>query len=314
LSDVLLDHVVVGIVNATTVVQNGCTELETAGGLKIAVRYNPTTEVVDVNGITVSDPDILGDFGIMHGINGVLLEGSSEYVPCPVPSVQEQVAQTGEYTTLLGYLADPTLESTVQGFEPFTMFGPNDAAMAAVEIAPDDLIPTLGNHLVSGTYTAEDVKKAGCVVLATVLGGSIRAMYVEGDEDHDGHDHDHDNMGGSYRGRKLAGHAAKEGYIMINEAKVILADIADGTNIFHGIDTVLLSTETFKCPTKAPTEAPVASPVVAPTTKAPVASPTAADEGGDEVDEKENTDDSSASVTGFSAAMTAIFALSTFIF
>merc|ERR1712232_348598 len=100
--------------------------------------------------------------------------------------------------------------------------------------------------------------------------------------------------------RKLAGHAMKEAYIMINEAKVVLADIADDTNIFHGIDTVLLSKEAFECPTEAP----------------PVAPPTAADEKDEKEDEdgKANEEDSSASVTGFSAVMIAIFALSTFVF
>merc|ERR1712008_636760 len=139
---------------------------------------------------------------------------------------------------------------------------------------------TLANHVVAGIYAAEDVKKAGCVVLPTLLGGSIRAMYLEGDHDHDGDDH---------------------GYIMINEAKVVLADIADDTNIFHGIDTVLLSEEAFECPTEAP-----------------VAPPTAADEKDEKESEKENEDEdeekeSSASVTGFSAAMIAIVALSTFV-
>merc|ERR1712232_970927 len=69
LSDVLLDHVVVGAaVDANTVIENGCTDLETAGGLKIAVRYDATTQTVDVNGIPVNDFDIRGNYGIMHEI------------------------------------------------------------------------------------------------------------------------------------------------------------------------------------------------------------------------------------------------------
>merc|ERR1712232_894748 len=225
----------------------------------------------------------------MHGMDGVLVEGSSEYVPCSAPTpIQEQVAETGEYNRLLGFLADPALETALQAFEPLTIFGPNDAAFAAIEevlagLDSTELQTVLGNHVVSGTYAAADVKKAGCVVLPTVLGGSIRAMYVEGD--HDGHDHDHDHsdmedkVSTSGGVRKLAGHAMKEDYIMINEAKVILADIADDNNMFHGIDTVLVSTEKFECPTLAP-----------------VASPTTAGEGGDdEGDEKEEMEESGAS-------------------
>ena len=122
------------------------------------------------------------------------------------------------------------------------------------------------------------VKEAGCVVLDTIVGGKIRAMYVE-DSD----------------GRKLAGHTMTDehmGHIMINDAMVILADIADETSIFHGLDKVLLGSETFECPTDVP--------VASPTTDAP-----GGDEGGM---------DSSASFSGISAVMAAVVALSAFVF
>lgn len=144
------------------------------------------------------------------------------------------------------------------------VFGPSDEAFAAVEgdlegLSATQLQLALGGHVVQGVYTSADVKAAGCVILDTVVGTKIRAMWVEGD-------HSHRNL------RRLAAHMAMEepehmddhghmdGYIMINEAEVIVADIADETSIFHGLDTVLLSTEPFVCPTAAPVAAPTAAP------------------------------------------------------
>lgn len=191
-------------------------------------------------------------------------------------------------------------------FTTAAVFGPNDAAFAAIGDALDGidqgtLLLTLGGHVVNGVYTAADVKAAGCVILTSIVGTPIRAMYVEHD-DHEGHDHDdhddHDDHGDNTTmtmggGRKLAGHLADEeemGHIMINDAEVILADIADDTSIFHGLDKVLLGGETFACPT----EAPAATPTTAPEDEA------GSDEG------------SSAAFSGVSAVVAAVVAFSAF--
>mmetsp|Transcript_45571 Transcript_45571/g.110445 ORF Transcript_45571/g.110445 Transcript_45571/m.110445 type:complete len:97 (+) Transcript_45571:191-481(+) len=58
-------------------------------------------------------------------------------------------------------------------------------------------------------------------------------------------------------GRRLAGHGG--GTIMINDAKVIVANLeADGAMI-HGIDKVILPGSFEECPAE-PTMAPVAAP------------------------------------------------------
>jgi len=212
----------------------------------------------------------------------------SNATDAPMGSFVEQVAMTGNYTTLVALLDNPLLQAQLGTVGPITVFGPNDAAFAALgdtldELDQATLMLTLGGHVVSGVHTAAAVKEAGCVMLDSIVGTKIRAMYVEG-------------------GRRLAGHLAmedKKGYIMINDAMVVDADIADDTSIFHGLDKVLLGGD-FACP--ADPVAPTVAPATAPT-GAPAGS-------GDSKDDKE----SSAFVSGFSTVLAAVVALSVFAF
>ena len=98
-----------------------------------------------------------------------------------------------------------------------------------------ELVATLGGHVVQTVFTAEDLMEFGCVILRTVVGSTIRVMYLK-DED----------------------------VVMVNDAKVILPNIADDISIVHGIDKVIDSGEQFECPqTPEPTRAP-SPPVVPP--------------------------------------------------
>jgi len=289
-----------------------CVELEALSGMKLAARYDSAAGTASVNGIEIVDFDVKGDYGVFHGMNGILL-GDEPFEPCPLPDFVSQVAWTGEYNTLLGYLDNPVLQTGLESAGPITVFGPNDAAFDAVDLStvtPAELQMVLGSHVVSGVYTAEDVMKAGCVMLNTIVGTKIRAMFMEeGHDDHnhlrklkshsmtngtdhmDDHDDDHDDHDGH-------DHGFKGGMIMINEAHVILADIADGKSIFHGLDMVLLSKTAFECPTKAP---------VVPGTEAPT--PTDAP-----ADGKKDAEDSSASGSSLSAILAAVVALAAFAF
>merc|ERR1712008_421512 len=59
----------------------GCVELETLAGNQ--VRVMATDAGVMVNDSTVIQADIIGEGGVIHGIDTVILPGS--FVPCPVP-------------------------------------------------------------------------------------------------------------------------------------------------------------------------------------------------------------------------------------
>lgn len=50
-----------------------------------------------------------GDFGVLHGMQGVLFDDGVGYEPCPTPSFVDQIIETGDYTTLVTFLATSDL-------------------------------------------------------------------------------------------------------------------------------------------------------------------------------------------------------------
>merc|ERR1711935_920171 len=81
LAGVLAGHVVQGVFTAQMVIDAGCVELMTLAGDQ--VRVMATEGGVMVNGSTVIQADIIGEGGVIHGIDTVILPGS--FVPCPAP-------------------------------------------------------------------------------------------------------------------------------------------------------------------------------------------------------------------------------------
>jgi hypothetical protein len=115
-------------------------------------------------------------------------------------------------------------------FYNIALFGPNDAAFAAISDAlvglnSDQLLGVLATHAVLGEFTASAVIAAGCVELTTIAGTELGVSYSEADG------------------------------VMVNGATVVLADVTGEGGIMHGIDSVLLG-EFTPCPTEAPTSSP----------------------------------------------------------
>jgi len=245
LKDLALRHTIIGeVIAPADVVDAGCLEKVTAGGLNVAIRYNSTLDQIDVNGIVVGDLNVQGDYGVMHGMQAVLFENSPGYVPCPAPTFVDLVKETGNYTTIVSYIMENSLlQQELARVGPVTIFGPDDNAFAAVasDLAQADetqLVTILGGHVVQQVFTAQQVIDLGCVILRTVIQTTVRVMYIE-DED----------------------------VIMVNDAKVILPNVQDETSIFHGIDKVIDSGERFDCPiTPEPTRTPTAPVIPPPTT------------------------------------------------
>ncbi|MBI5954087.1 MAG: fasciclin domain-containing protein [Chloroflexi bacterium] len=123
----------------------------------------------------------------------------------------------GRFTTLVAAVGAAGLVDTLKGEGPFTVFAPTDDAFAALPAGTVDellrpenkqkLTDILLYHVVSGSVMAADV--TALTSAATVLGKDI-AVKVD--------------MGNVY----------------INEAKVIITDIATSNGIIHVIDAVLL--------------------------------------------------------------------------
>merc|ERR1711935_759436 len=79
LAGVLAGHVVQGVFTAQMVIDAGCVELMTLAGNQ--VRVMATEGGVMVNDSTVIQADIIGEGGVIHGIDTVILPGSFQSCP-----------------------------------------------------------------------------------------------------------------------------------------------------------------------------------------------------------------------------------------
>jgi uncharacterized surface protein with fasciclin (FAS1) repeats len=123
----------------------------------------------------------------------------------------------GRFTTLVAAVGAAELVETLKGEGPFTVFAPTDDAFAALPAGTVDellkpenkqkLTDILLYHVISGSVMAANV--TALTSAATVLGKDV-AVKVD--------------MGNVY----------------INEAKVIITDIATSNGVIHVIDAVLL--------------------------------------------------------------------------
>ena len=118
--------------------------------------------------------------------------------------------------TLAAAVKAAGLVETLQGKGPFTVFAPTDAAFAAIQSEVDKLLKPeskqklskiLTYHVVSGKMKAADLKDGQ--ELTTVEGSKLQVM-------------------------------AKDGKVMVGNAKVTTADISASNGVIHVIDKVLL--------------------------------------------------------------------------
>lgn len=106
-------------------------------------------------------------------------------------SIAENVAASGDLSTLDSAIEAAGLAETLAGIGPYTLFAPTDAAFeagdtgASIERGGPDLVSLVSNHLVPGVVTAEDLMDAvergdGSAELATVT-GAILTVTADGD-------------------------------------------------------------------------------------------------------------------------------------
>ena len=123
----------------------------------------------------------------------------------------------GEFRTLAAALDAADLVSTLKGEGPFTVFAPTDEAFGRLPegtvetlLKPENrqrLIEILTYHVVPGKVMAADVVKLNDA--ATVNGANVAIKVVDG-------------------------------AVMINDAKVVTADVVASNGVIHVIDTVIL--------------------------------------------------------------------------
>lgn len=200
LGAILKYHVVPGKVWAKDVVN--LSSAKTALGQTVAI--NAKSEV-RINDAKVVKADIDTSNGVIHVIDTVLL---------PKNDIVETARGAGSFKTLLTALEAADLTDALRGDGPFTVFAPTDAAFAKLPEGTVDAllkdIPKLQSiltyHVVAGEVFARDV-----VTLSdaeTLQGGRVRIDSSSG--------------------------------VLINDSRVVKADIGATNGVIHVIDTVLI--------------------------------------------------------------------------
>ena len=127
--------------------------------------------------------------------------------------IVDTAVKAGNFKTLVAAVQAAGLVDTLKGPGPFTVFAPTDEAFAKIPKATLDgllkdkaaLTKVLTYHVVPGKVMSKDLK-AGAVT--TVQGSDVTIS----------------TMGGA----------------MVNNAKVVKADVAADNGVIHAIDTVLM--------------------------------------------------------------------------
>jgi uncharacterized surface protein with fasciclin (FAS1) repeats len=129
-------------------------------------------------------------------------------------NIVETAIEAGQFTTLVAAVKAAGLVETLSGKGPFTVFAPNDAAFAklpkgTVEGLLKDkakLTAVLTYHVVPGKVMSSDLKNG--MMVKTVQGENLTINTTMGP--------------------------------MVNDAKIVQADIVTKNGVIHAIDTVLM--------------------------------------------------------------------------
>lgn len=148
---------------------------------------------------------------------GVALAAGSTTAQTADKNIVDTAVVAGQFKMLTTAINAAGLTATLEGPGPFTVFAPTDAAFAKLPagtvenlLKPENkakLAAILTYHVVPGAVTAADVAK---LTEAKTVNGemvTVRAM---------------------------------DGFVMINNAKIITTDIPASNGVIHVIDSVLL--------------------------------------------------------------------------
>ena len=128
--------------------------------------------------------------------------------------IVDTAASAGQFKTLVTAVKEASLVDTLKGQGPFTVFAPTDEAFAKLPPGTVDallkdkqkLTAVLTYHVVPGKVMAADVKPGA---LKTVQGQPLTV-------------------------------SSRNGSVMVDNARVVKADISASNGVIHVIDTVVL--------------------------------------------------------------------------
>jgi uncharacterized surface protein with fasciclin (FAS1) repeats len=150
-------------------------------------------------------------------ILGVLASAMPATAASSKKDIVDTAVAAGSFHTLVAAVQAAGLADTLKGTGPFTVFAPTDDAF---------------NKLPAGTVETllkpENKEKLKSILLYHVVAGDVTAAKVM-----------KMSSAKTLNGQELKV-MVKDGTVMVNDAKVIKADIAASNGVIHVIDTVLL--------------------------------------------------------------------------
>lgn len=131
-----------------------------------------------------------------------------------MPNIVDVAVSNGSFTTLVAAVQAAGLVDTLSGPGPFTVFAPTDDAFAKLPAGTveglladkDKLTAVLTYHVLAGKVSAADA--ATVTSATTVQGGDLTIDASNG--------------------------------VKVNDATVVIADVAADNGVIHAIDTVLI--------------------------------------------------------------------------
>lgn len=201
LEEVLEYHVVAGEEIASGDIQDG-QQVQTLDGDTLTFSVDGGT--VRVNGATVQTPDVQASNGVVHTIDGVLLE---------TVNTTQRAVLTSELSTLATAVVEAGLDDDLAGDGPFTVFAPLNTAFDDVDVdeltGDDDLLnKVLTHHVVGGQAIASGDISDGQTV-ETLQGSELTF-------------------------------AVNNGTVTVNGVPVSTTDVRTSNGVVHLIDGVLL--------------------------------------------------------------------------
>ncbi|WP_105201124.1 fasciclin domain-containing protein [Pseudoalteromonas sp. T1lg10] len=222
LSEILLQHVVSGEVDAVTAFSLNGTQAETLSGNMIDIMIDPESDTLKFGDATVTMTDIMTTNGIIHVLDTVVV--GDVQVPAPAQSIVDIAVADGNFTTLVAALQTTGLDLVLADMErEFTVFAPNDAAFDKLDEATVEALfadaEALSDLLLYHVFPDATVQSDAAIALAnsdnpdiTMANGDVATLSIQ------------DNM------------------LYIDQSQVVAANVAADNGVIHVIDTVLMPT------------------------------------------------------------------------
>ena len=216
LEALLLAHISEGTVMSSDLLDASSVTMLSGDVVEVGVD-----DEISIGGSIVAEADLVADNGVIHVVDAVIVpEGFEMPGQSAGADVIAAAESAGGFTTLLAALDAAGLTDVLEGEGPFTVFGPDDDAFAALPGGTvdallersDDLEAVLTYHVVEGEYLASDLSPG--TQLTTLEGETLI-------------------VGGS--GSTLE----------VGRAEVVIRDVMTGNGVIHVTDAVLLPRSVF---------------------------------------------------------------------